>query len=51
MKQCTGCKKKKPLSEFYKNKSRPDNRQAKCKECELEIKRKKAKEINIFQII
>jgi 5-methylcytosine-specific restriction endonuclease McrA len=33
MKQCSRCKKLKPLEEFHKNKSREDGHQCYCKEC------------------
>lgn len=33
MKKCTICKEEKPKSDFYKNKSRKDGLQNKCKEC------------------
>lgn len=36
MKQCTKCNQTKPLSEFYKQKGRP---QAKCKECVKQIRK------------
>jgi hypothetical protein len=33
MKNCYRCKKEKPLSEFYKNKHKPDGYQIICKKC------------------
>lgn len=33
VKQCTGCGEVKPLSEFHKNKRRPDGHHAQCKAC------------------
>jgi len=33
MKQCSGCKKEKPLDEFSKDKSKKDGLRTQCKEC------------------
>jgi hypothetical protein len=38
MKKCTKCGVEKPLSEFYKDNARKDNRQSKCKPCHEKIK-------------
>jgi hypothetical protein len=35
MKQCIVCKNSKPLSEFYKNKSKKDGLQGRCKPCDI----------------
>ena len=46
MKQCTGCKEVKPLSEFYKDKYRKDGLTARCKQCFLDWQRTdKGKEV------
>lgn len=37
---CNKCKKEKPISEFYKNKTRKDGLSFYCKECEGKIKKK-----------
>lgn len=39
MKHCCGCKEEKDLSKFYKDRSRPDGKDAQCKECRLKIRR------------
>jgi hypothetical protein len=38
MKNCTKCGEQKPLSEFYKDNSRKDQRQTKCKPCHEKAK-------------
>jgi hypothetical protein len=35
MKQCIVCKNNKPLSEFYKNRSKKDGYQGRCKPCDI----------------
>lgn len=39
-KKCIYCKKVLPLSEFYRNMSRPDNHDILCKECRKEANRR-----------
>ena len=39
MKQCTKCKTSKPLTDFYVNRSRSDNKDERCKSCKLENQR------------
>ena len=39
MKACSRCKQSKPLTEFWKDRSKPDGRQHVCKECERSRKR------------
>lgn len=39
MKECTKCKLSKPLSEYPKDKSKPDGHRARCKECAREAGR------------
>lgn len=36
MKQCTGCKKTKPLEDFHNKRSSKDGKQSKCKDCNKE---------------
>jgi hypothetical protein len=40
-KECSMCKTKKPLSEFYRDKSRKDGLHYACKECNRKYQRKK----------
>lgn len=40
MKKCIYCKKVLPLSEFYKNRDRPDRRDVLCKVCRKAVQRK-----------
>lgn len=47
-KRCSDCEGKKPLSEFHKNKTKPDGLQSICKVCRREKTREwrgKAKEV------
>lgn len=46
MKVCKKCKKEKPLSEFVRLPNRPDNRSARCRDCENEATRKRKQELN-----
>lgn len=39
MKTCSKCKKDKPLTEFHKNRSRPDGHQGQCKPCKAEVQK------------
>ncbi len=39
-KRCTVCKRMKPVSEFYRDRSRPDGLYTKCKECHSKIVKK-----------
>lgn len=34
-KRCAVCGQSKPLSEFHANRSRPDGRQSRCKQCHV----------------
>lgn len=43
MKYCWVCKQEKPLSEFYKDKHRPDGYGQKCKDCDRIFRRGKRK--------
>ena len=40
-KKCIYCKKVLPLSDFYKNRDRPDGRDVLCKVCRRAVQRKK----------
>ena len=40
-KKCIYCKKVLPLSDFYKNRDRPDGHDVLCKECRKALQRKK----------
>lgn len=41
-KKCIYCKKVLPLSDFYKNRDRPDGHDVLCKECRKAVQRKKS---------
>lgn len=38
-KQCRKCEQVKPLSDFHRDRGRPDGRQSRCKECQLDAVR------------